>query len=142
MGIDYGFKNIGIAMSDVTQTVASPFGVIENLSFKKNALGVLKIAEENDVFVIVLGLPISMNGHFGKMTKIVYKFIEIIKFFTDINVETVDERLTTVQAERMLIDEADLSRKKRKYVKDKIAAALILQIYLDMHMHIRSENLK
>jgi putative Holliday junction resolvase len=136
MGIDYGFKSVGIAMSDLTQTMASPFGIIENLSSKKNALEILKLAEKNDVSVIVLGLPINMNGGFGEMTRIVYRFIEVIKYFSDIRVETVDERLTTVQVERMLINEAGLSRKKRKYVKDKLVAALILQTYLDMRMTI------
>jgi len=134
MGIDYGFKNIGIAMSDLTQTVASPFSVIENLSFRENALRILEIVDKNDVSLIVLGLPINMNGSFGEMTKTVYKFINVIKSFRDIRVETIDERLTTTQVEKMLINEADLSRRERKCVKDKVAAALILQIYLDVHI--------
>ena len=136
MGIDYGFKSIGIAMSDVTHAVASPFSIIENLSFKKNALRILEIAEENDVSLIVLGLPVNMNGSFGEMTKVIYKFIRVINSSSDIRVETIDERLTTMQAEKMLINEANISRRKRKYVKDKIAAALILQTYLDVHVTV------
>jgi putative Holliday junction resolvase len=134
MGIDYGLKRIGIAMTDFLQITTSPFDTIKNVSLKKNALKILEIAKNNGVFVIVLGLPLNMNGTEGKMAETVHKFIEEIKFFSDIEVTTVDERLTTVQAERMLIEEADISRKKRKNLKDKIAAALILQTYLDMQV--------
>jgi putative Holliday junction resolvase len=132
MGIDYGLKRIGIAMTDFLQITASPFGTVKNMSLKKNALKILEIAKNNDVSVIVLGLPLNMNGTEGEMTETVHKFIEEIKFLSDIEVTTVDERLTTVQAERMLIEEADISREKRKNLKDKVAAALILQTYLDM----------
>jgi putative Holliday junction resolvase len=132
MGIDYGLKRIGIAMTDFLQITASPFGIVKNVSLKKNALKVLEIAKNNDVSVIVLGLPLNMNGTEGEMIETVRKFIEEIKFLSDIEVTTVDERLTTVQAERMLIEEADISREKRKNLKDKIAAALILQTYLDI----------
>jgi len=132
MGIDYGLKKIGVAITDITQIIASPFCTIESASLKENALEVLKIAEDNSVSLIVLGLPINMNGSYGDMTRIVYEFIDKIKSFSGIEIVTVDERLTTAQAERMLIDEADISRKKRKCIKDRIAAALILQTYLDM----------
>ena len=64
------------------------------------------------------------------------KFIKVINSSSDIRVETIDERLTTMQAEKMLINEANISRRKRKYVKDKIAAALILQAYLDVHITV------
>jgi putative Holliday junction resolvase len=133
MGIDYGLKRIGIAMTDFLQIAASPFGTVENVSLKKNALKILEIAKNNDVSAIVLGLPLNMNGTGGEMAETVRKFVEEIKFLSDIKVTTVDERLTTVQAERVLIEEADISREKRKNLKDKVAAALILQMYLDMH---------
>ncbi len=132
MGIDYGLKRIGIAMTDFLRITASPFNAIKNVSLKKNALKILEIAKNNNVSVIVFGLPLNMNGTEGGMAETVRKFIEEIKFLSDIEVTTVDERLTTVQAERMLIGEADISRERRKGLKDKIAAALILQTYLDM----------
>jgi putative Holliday junction resolvase len=73
-----------------------------------------------------------MNGSEGEMAATVRKLIEIIKSVSNIKVETIDERLTTVQAERILINEAGISREKRQGLKDKIAAALILQTYLDI----------
>jgi putative Holliday junction resolvase len=132
MGIDYGLKRIGIAMTDFLRITASPFNAIKNVSLKKNALKILEIAKNNNVSVIVFGLPLNMNGSEGEMAETVRKFIEEIKSLSDIEVTTVDERLTTAQAERMLIEEADISRERRKGLKDKIAAALILQTYLDM----------
>jgi putative Holliday junction resolvase len=132
MSVDYGLKQIGIAITDILQITASPYGTIKSLSLKKNALKILDIAKNNDISIIVLGLPINMNGEEGEMAKTVRRFIEEIKSISDIEVATIDERLTTAQAERMLVDEFDISRKKRKKLKDKIAAALILQRYLDI----------
>ncbi|BAG14004.1 Holliday junction resolvase RuvX [Candidatus Endomicrobiellum trichonymphae] len=132
MGIDYGLKRIGIAITDFLRITASPFDTVKNVSLKKNALKILEIAKNRDVSIIVLGLPLNMNGTEGGMAETVRKFIEKIKFLSDIEVTTVDERLTTVQAERMLIEEADISREKRKGIKDKVVAALILQTYLDI----------
>lgn len=132
MGIDYGLKRIGIAMTDFLWLTASPFDTIKNVSLKKNALKILEIAENNEVSIVVFGLPLNMNGTEGEMAETVRKFIKEIKFLSDIEVTTVDERLTTVQAERVLIEEANISREKRKNLKDKVAAALILQTYLDM----------
>ena len=134
MGVDYGLKRIGLAMTDLLRITASPFGIIESISIKKNAVKILEIAKANNVSVIVFGLPVNMNGTEGKMSETVRKAVDEIKTLSsDVEVTTIDERLTTAQAERMLIEEADVSREKRKGLKDKIAAALILQTYLDMH---------
>jgi putative Holliday junction resolvase len=132
MGIDYGLKRIGIAMTDILQVVSSPFDIIESVSLKKDAAEIVNIAKNNDVSCIVIGLPINMNGTEGEIAMSVRKVVEEIKLISDIGVATVDERLTTSQAERMLICEANMSRQKRKGLKDKIAASLILQTYLDM----------
>jgi putative Holliday junction resolvase len=113
------------------QITSSPFETIESVSLKKNALRLLEIAKNNDVSVIVFGLPINMNGTEGEMAYIVRKVVEKIKSLSSVEVAMVDERLTTAQAERMLIDEGDVSREKRKGLKDKIAASLILQTYMD-----------
>jgi len=132
MGVDYGLKRIGIAVSDIMHISANPFGSVKSISFKKDALKILEIARNNDVSAIVLGIPVNMNGTSGEMTEVVYKFINEIRSLSDIKVETLDERLTTAQAERVLIGEANISRKKVKELKDKVAATLILQTYLDL----------
>lgn len=132
MGIDYGIKRIGIAMTDIMQIMASPFETIDSSeSVKKNAAKIVEIAKENDVSSIVVGVPFNMNGTEGEMADTVRKFIEEVKNITDIQIFEIDERLTTAQAERMLIDEGDVSREKRKGLKDKLAASFILQTYLD-----------
>lgn len=131
MALDYGLKRIGIAMTDIMQIMASPFDTIESVSLKKNAGKIIEIAKNNDVSTIVVGLPINMDGTEGEMAETVRKFIEEIKLISDIEIVTIDERLTTAQAERMLIDEGDISREKRKGLKDKLAASFILQTYLD-----------
>jgi putative Holliday junction resolvase len=134
MGVDYGLKRIGLAMTDLLRITASPFETIASISLKKNAANILEIAKSNNVSVIVFGLPFNMNGTQGEMAETVNKVIgEIKTLSSDIEVTTVDERLTTVQAERILIEEGDISRERRKGLKDKIAAALILQTYLDVH---------
>lgn len=132
MGIDYGVKRIGIAMTDIMQIMASPFKTIDSSeSIKKNAANILEIAKNNDVSSIVIGLPVNMNGTEGEMAQTVRKFIEELKEITDMPIFEIDERLTTAQAERMLIDEGDISREKRKGLKDKLAASFILQTYID-----------
>ena len=131
MALDYGLKRIGIAMTDIMQIMASPFDTIESVSLKKNAGKIIEIAKNNDVSTIVVGLPINMDGTECEMAVTVRKFIEEIKLISDIEIVTIDERLTTAQAERMLIDEGDISREKRKGLKDKLAASFILQTYLD-----------
>ena len=134
IGVDYGLKRIGLAMTDLLRITASPFDTIESISIKKNAAKILEIAKANNVSVIVFGLPVNMNGTEGEMSETVRKAVDEIKTLSsDVEVTTIDERLTTAQAERILIEEADVSREKRKGLKDKIAAALILQTYLDMH---------
>ena len=134
MGVDYGLKRIGLAMTDLLRITASPFDTIESVSIKKNAAKILEIAKANNVSVIVFGLPVNMNGTEGEMSETVREAVDEIKTLSsDVEVTTIDERLTTAQAERMLIEEADVSREKRKGLKDKIAAVLILQTYLDIH---------
>jgi putative Holliday junction resolvase len=134
MGVDYGLKRIGLAMTDCLRITASPFETIESVSLKKNAIKILEIAKSNKVSIIVFGLPINMNGTEGEMAETVRKVMDETKTLSsDVGVTSVDERLTTTQAERMLIEEGNVSRQKRKGLKDKIAAALILQTYLDTH---------
>ncbi len=133
LGIDYGKKRIGLAMSDIMGIMAQPFDVIESKGLKNNVENILKIAKEKEVSCIVVGKPVNMNATEGEMAELAAEFAEELKKFTDIKIEMIDERLTTAQAERVLIEEANLSREKRKGLKDKLAAAFILQTYLDIH---------
>jgi putative Holliday junction resolvase len=130
LAVDYGLKRIGLAMTDLLQITASPFETIESISLKKNALKIFEIAKANEVSEIIVGLPLSMNGDESEMTDIVGSFITELRIVSGLPVISVDERLTTAQAERMLVEEADISRGKRKGLKDKVAAAIILQTYL------------
>lgn len=133
LGIDYGTKNIGIAISDTSRFIATPLVIIDN-SNKENTLKKLEtIIKENNVSVIVIGLPLLMNGQIGDMAIKAKNFgQELEKIFPNIEICYFDERLTSKKVENMLINNFDLSRNKRKKVIDKIAAAEILQSVLDL----------
>ena len=130
MGLDVGTKRIGVALSDELFITAQGFATIERKTIESDLEEIKRAAKENSVEEIVVGLPISMNGSYSAQTKEVVKFTEDLSKSTDIPVVTWDERLTTVQAERTLL-EADISRSKRRGAVDKLAAQLILQSYLD-----------
>ena len=133
LGIDYGKKRIGLALSDIMGIMAQPFDVIEFKGLKNNVENILKIAKEKEVSCIVIGKPVNMNATEGEMAQLATEFAEELKKVTDIKVEMIDERLTTTQAERVLVEEANVSREKRKGIRDKLAATFILQTYLDIH---------
>lgn len=131
MGLDVGDKTIGVALSDLFGWTAQGLETIRRIGIKRDLQRIEQIIEENDVNKIVVGLPKNMNGTIGPQSEKVLEFNERMKKrFENIEIITWDERLTTVAAERSLI-EADVSRKKRKKVIDKIAAVYILQGYLD-----------
>jgi len=140
MGVDYGLRRIGIAMTDLLQIAASPFCVFESVSLKKDAEKIIEIAQGNGAGEIVVGLPVNMNGTEGEMAQTARKLVEEIQAKCDIKVEIIDERLTTAQAERILVEEGNVSRGKRKGLKDKLAAALILQTYLERRAVLSVEN--
>ena len=132
LGIDYGDKRIGVAISDPLGITAQPVSVIKrSQSFRDDFLELKKIIENySGVDAIVVGLPKTMQGEIGIAAQKVLKFVEMLKKESGLEVVTWDERLTTAEAERMLIS-AGLSRAKRKQVIDKSAATYILQGYLD-----------
>jgi putative Holliday junction resolvase len=130
IGIDYGDKRIGIAMSDQLKMFANPVTVIQNKGTKKNLEAILEIIKSNNVNQIVIGFPLNMNGTEGERCVKTNEFIEELKTVFDGEIIKWDERLTTVSATKMLL-ESDMSRQKRKKVIDKIAACYILQGYLD-----------
>ena len=130
MALDVGTKRIGVAMSDELFLTAQGADTIYRNSLDADLGKIKKIAEENGVGEIVVGLPINMNGTYGPKAKEVLEFMSNLTKLTTIPIKTWDERLTTAQAQRTLI-EADLSRAKRKHSIDKLAAQIILQSYLD-----------
>lgn len=131
MGLDVGDKTIGVALSDSMGITAQPLKTIRRKGYEKDFEELMQIIESNSVDEIISGLPKNMNGTLGPQGEKVIKFIERLQKAIDIKVEYWDERLTTVAAQKALI-EADMSREKRKKVVDMVAAALILQGYLDM----------
>ena len=132
MALDFGDVRIGIALSDVTRFLASGFENYTRKSLEVDCKHIADIASANNVKVIVLGLPINMNGSKGERVEKTYEFAEELSKYTDAKIEYLDERLTSVSAEKILIS-ADVSRKKRKEVLDKLSATIILQDYLDMN---------
>ena len=130
LGLDVGEKRIGVAVSDALGITAQGLETIK----QKDALAEIKsLIKQFDVEKIIIGMPLNMNGSKGERARFTDDFLVLLKKETDIETLTVDERLTTAQGERILL-EADLSRKKRKRSIDKIAAQLILQTYLDSHV--------
>jgi putative holliday junction resolvase len=131
LGVDFGMRRMGVALSDVMGITACPFKVIERQSMEKDLAEFEKMISEQDVTLIVVGKPLNMDGTDGNLINEVNSFVRKLEEKFKIQVVLVDERLTTIQAERMLTEEADITRGKRKGVRDKVAAALILQSYLD-----------
>jgi len=130
MGIDYGEKRIGVAISDPLGITAQGLPTIERTNIQEDIQKILNIIREKEVNEIVVGLPKHMNNMLGEKAQAVLAFVDLIKKHVNIPVNTIDERLSTVRAHRTML-EGDLSRKKRKDRVDMIAAQLILQNYLD-----------
>ncbi|MCX7904507.1 MAG: Holliday junction resolvase RuvX [Caloramator sp.] len=130
LGLDIGEKRIGIALSDPLGWTAQSLKTLERKSIKNDVEEIIKIINEYKVEKVVVGLPKNMNGTLGESGQKVMNFCQ--KLLEKINIELIyeDERLTTMAAEKVLID-ADLSRKKRRGVIDALAATFILQTYLD-----------
>ena len=131
MALDVGDKRIGVAVSDELQLVATPLTTIERTQSEKADLrSVEQLVREHEVSKVVVGNPIMLSGIPGVQAEKVKDFTEKLARRLRVPVETRDERMTTLEAERRLI-EADVSRADRKQVIDKLAATLILQSYLD-----------
>lgn len=130
MGLDYGDRRIGVAVSDVFGWTAQGLEVIERRRDGAELDRIALLVKENEVGEIVVGLPKNMNGTIGPRGEICMEFASTLRESLSLPVHLWDERLSTVSAERALL-EADVSRKKRKQVVDKMAASLILQNYLD-----------
>jgi putative Holliday junction resolvase len=130
LGLDIGSKRIGVALSDMLRITAQALETIESKDTQADIRKIRELVDANQVDEIVVGVPYNMNGSEGPQAEKVKVFIQELAERIDVPVREWDERLSTVAAERVLL-EADMSRAKRRKVIDKVAAAIILQGYLD-----------
>jgi len=130
LGLDIGEKRIGVAIADPEGLLAIPLTVKERVGEEADLKAILDLAKEHGARRIVVGLPRSLDGSIGKQAKRVISFSKVLSQRTDIPVDTWDERLSTVAAERLLSD-AGVKSDKRRARRDAMAAAIILQSYLD-----------
>lgn len=134
-GLDLGTKTIGVAVSDGLRQVASPLTVIRRQKFTLDAAELLRIASDRGLVGLVLGLPLNMDGSEGPRVQSTRAFARNLERLTPLPLAFWDERLSTVAAERALL-EADASRRKRAEVIDQVAAGYILQGALDRLRHL------
>ena len=130
LGVDYGERRVGLAVSDELGMMALPLDILSAQSPRQVIRDVLRICREKQVAAIVVGLPLNMDGSRGPAAEAVERFVRELRRLGELPVEVWDERMSSRQVERMLID-ADVSRAKRKGIVDKLAAQVILQSYLD-----------
>lgn len=134
-GLDLGDKTIGVAVSDLRRGVATPIEVIRREKFTLDANRLLALLSGREVCGMILGLPLNMDGSEGPRVQSTRAFARNLEKLTDLPITFWDERLSTVAAERALL-EADTSRKRRKEVIDQVAAGYILQGALDRIAHM------
>ncbi len=141
LGIDFGLSRLGLALSDQNKIIASPHSVIKaekaianTIQNVLNAIAQISKMHCCEIEKIVVGLPLMMSGKTGFLADEVHNFVKNLSEAISIPIETWDERLTTVQAERSL-RESSLSRKKRSKIVDMVSASIILQSYLDSREH-------
>ncbi|WP_251613075.1 Holliday junction resolvase RuvX [Pumilibacter muris] len=136
LAIDYGDARIGLALSDESETLASPLETYKSQSMRKDIDAIAALAKEKDAGLIVLGLPINMDGSHGERANKTESFGKVLEKVSGLKVVYKDERLTTVSAEKTLI-ECNMRREKRKQVIDTLSAQIILQSYLDAQKRIK-----
>ena len=128
--LDLGSKTIGLALSDPTRTIASPAGTLKRKGLKNDLARLAKIMEEREVKVVVLGLPLHLDGRESEGSARSREFARLFAEKLGVEPVLIDESLTTKEAEEVLL-RADVSRKKRKKVIDGMAASVMLQAYLN-----------
>lgn len=138
-GLDLGTKTIGVAVSDSLRSVASPLSTIRREKFTLDVAQLLKITTAREIKGIVLGLPMNMDGSEGPRCQSTRAFARNLEKLTPLPISYWDERLSTVAAERAML-EADMSRKRRAEVIDHVAAGYILQGALDRLAHIKRQT--
>ncbi|MFQ5794579.1 MAG: Holliday junction resolvase RuvX [Candidatus Bipolaricaulia bacterium] len=130
LGLDLGERRIGLAVSDPTGTIASGRGVYTRQRLDQDLDHLERLIEAEGIIEVVLGYPLNMDGSIGERAQQTLAFKEELEARVEVPVVLFDERLSTAEAERVLI-EADLSRRRRKRVIDELSAVVILQSYLD-----------
>ncbi len=141
LGLDVGSKTIGLAISDPAMTVASPIDTIRRTKFGKDADILERLIADRKIGGLVIGLPINMDGTEGPRCQSTRQFAKnLIARGVTLPIAFWDERLSTAAVERFLVDEADMSRRRRAQVVDKMAAAYILQGALDRLRSIANEQ--
>ncbi|ACV28966.1 Holliday junction resolvase RuvX [Anaerococcus prevotii] len=130
MGLDVGNKTIGVALSDPMFLLSNALETIKRKKASVDIERIKQLVEENDVNLIVVGLPKNMNNTIGPQAMRVISFVDLLKKQVDVEVVYEDERMTTIQSEAVLMD-MEVRRENRKKYIDKIAATFILQTYLD-----------
>lgn len=138
-GLDLGTKTIGVSVSDVMQSVATPLETIKRTKFTKDAEALFALTNKRQIGGLILGLPLNMDGTDGPRVQSTRAFARNLSRLTDLPITFWDERLSTIAAERALL-EADTSRKRRSEVIDHVAAGYILQGALDRLRHIRPNS--
>lgn len=132
LGVDYGDVRTGIAISDDSRFLSSGIATLRENGMVKTAERVAKEAAERGAVLIVCGLPRNMDGSEGPRSEVIRAFVSYLTEYTDIPIELWDERLSTVEAHRIL-SASNVGGRKRKAVVDTLAAEIILQSYLDAH---------
>jgi putative Holliday junction resolvase len=140
LGIDYGKKRIGLALSDPLGITAQGLPTLYRKDLEEDMEGLARIIREKEVSEIVVGLPKRMDDTLGPEAQEVLGFVEELKARFSLPIHLVDERLSTVRAHRAMKEIGGLTRKERTGKADKIAAQLILQDYLDRRSHERKDN--
>ena len=141
LAVDHGEKRIGLALSDLTATIASPLKVIEHISRVLDCAQVANLAQENDVGLIVIGQSFDEDGNPNPAGRRAARFAEALKMQTDIPIELWDESFSTQDARASRI-ELGVSRKKRTGHQDAFAAVIILQSYLESNRKSKIQNPK
>ena len=131
IGLDPGTKTIGVALSDVLLTIATPYGSLKRAKLKANALEILAIARKEGAGGLVVGLPLSMDGTAGPAAQAARDWTLALSEATGLPAAMQDERLSSAAVNRFLVGELDLTRKKRAEAVDRAAAAYMLQGALD-----------
>lgn len=137
IGLDLGEKTVGVAVSDATRFIASPLELIRKTKFTAEAERLFKLMDERKVVGVVIGLPVNMDGTEGTRCQSNRAFARNLIRLRDIPIAFWDERMSSMAVNRMLIDEADVTRARRADLVDKAAAAWILQGALD---RLRNEH--
>ena len=130
LAIDYGDVRIGLAMSDLMQIIAKPYKTIKNTDRNEIFIQLENIIEENNIGKIIVGLPITLKGGHSEQTNKVLSFVKELKLYMEIDIDTYDERLSSLQAKKSLIHQGIKTGHNKEQI-DQTAAAIFLQGYLD-----------